>query len=91
MHVFFVYHYSGASFIALLDDMGPENMITLLVLALTEHKIVIHSLRPAEITCVAEALITVIFYLTIYDVTCIKCQFFCKERLVIVYKKYNGK
>nr|XP_018671970.1 C-myc promoter-binding protein isoform X3 [Ciona intestinalis] len=52
---------SGASFLALLDDLGPENTLTLLVLALTEHKIVIHSLRPAEITCVAEALITLLF------------------------------
>uniref|UniRef100_H2ZEF0 C-myc promoter-binding protein n=1 Tax=Ciona savignyi TaxID=51511 RepID=H2ZEF0_CIOSA len=52
---------SGASFLALLDDLGPENTLTLLILALTEHKIVIHSLRPAEITCVAEALITLLF------------------------------
>ncbi|XP_076803795.1 C-myc promoter-binding protein-like isoform X8 [Clavelina lepadiformis] len=52
---------SGASFLALLDDLGPENTIALIVLALTEHKIVIHSLRPAEITCVAEALITLLF------------------------------
>jgi len=50
---------SGASFVALLSDLGPEDAINLIVLALTEHKIVIHSLRPAEITRVAEALITV--------------------------------
>lgn len=55
--------FSGASFLALLDNMGPDNTITLLVLALTERKIVIHSLIRAEITRVAEALITVSSYL----------------------------
>ena len=43
----------------LLENLGPDNMLNLITLALTEHKIVIHSLRVFEITCVAEALITV--------------------------------
>ncbi|XP_039272461.2 C-myc promoter-binding protein-like [Styela clava] len=52
---------SGASFLALLDDLGADNTLTLITLALTEHKLVVHSLRRAEITRVAEALITLLF------------------------------
>lgn len=52
---------SGASFLALLDDLGADNTLTLITLALTEHKLVVHSLRRAEITRVAEALISLMF------------------------------
>jgi len=52
---------SGASFVTLLENLGAENTLNLIALALTEHKIVIHSLRVSEITCVAEALITLLF------------------------------
>jgi len=52
---------SGASFVTLLENLGPENTLNTVLLALTEHKIVIHSLRVSEITCVAEALITLLF------------------------------
>uniref|UniRef100_A0A8K9VGL6 DENN/MADD domain containing 4A n=1 Tax=Oncorhynchus mykiss TaxID=8022 RepID=A0A8K9VGL6_ONCMY len=39
----------------------PVNATTLLVLAVTEHKILVHSLRPAVLTSVTEALVSMIF------------------------------
>ncbi|TMS05202.1 C-myc promoter-binding protein [Larimichthys crocea] len=38
-----------------------QNAATLLVLAVTEHKILVHSLRPAVLTSVTEALVSMIF------------------------------
>ncbi|CAI9731011.1 Hypothetical predicted protein [Octopus vulgaris] len=52
---------SGASFITLLKDLGPENCMTILLHVLLEQKILIHSLRPAVLTGVAEAVTTMIF------------------------------
>ncbi|XP_041073879.1 C-myc promoter-binding protein-like isoform X4 [Polyodon spathula] len=52
---------SGGRFTTLLQNLGPENAITLLVFAVTEHKILIHSLRPAVVTSVTEALVSMIF------------------------------
>ncbi|XP_051896646.1 C-myc promoter-binding protein isoform X6 [Pristis pectinata] len=52
---------SGGSFTTLLQNLGPEKAITLLLYAVTEHKILIHSLRPAVLTSVAEALVSMIF------------------------------
>ncbi|XP_017282258.1 C-myc promoter-binding protein isoform X2 [Kryptolebias marmoratus] len=52
---------SGGRFSTLLQNLGPENSVTLLVFAVTEHKILIHSLRPAVLTSVAEALVSMIF------------------------------
>ncbi|XP_071110635.1 C-myc promoter-binding protein-like [Haliotis cracherodii] len=52
---------SGASFITLLKNMGPENCMSILGYILLEHKILIHSLRPAVLTGVAEAVSTMIF------------------------------
>nr|XP_032824703.1 C-myc promoter-binding protein-like isoform X2 [Petromyzon marinus] len=52
---------SGASFCTLLQNLGPENAATLLLFALTENKILIHSLRPAVLTSAAEALNAMIF------------------------------
>eukprot|EP00062_Callorhinchus_milii_P002157 gi/632938077/ref/XP_007903653.1/ PREDICTED: C-myc promoter-binding protein isoform X3 [Callorhinchus milii] len=52
---------SGGSFITLLQNLGPENAISMLLYAVTEHKILIHSLRPAVLTSVAEALVSMIF------------------------------
>uniref|UniRef100_S4RPF8 DENN/MADD domain containing 4A n=1 Tax=Petromyzon marinus TaxID=7757 RepID=S4RPF8_PETMA len=51
----------GASFCTLLQNLGPENAATLLLFALTENKILIHSLRPAVLTSAAEALNAMIF------------------------------
>uniref|UniRef100_A0A671SDT5 C-myc promoter-binding protein-like n=1 Tax=Sinocyclocheilus anshuiensis TaxID=1608454 RepID=A0A671SDT5_9TELE len=45
----------------LLLNLGPKNAATLLVLAVTEHKILVHSLRPAVLTSVTEALVSMIF------------------------------
>uniref|UniRef100_A0A4W3K1M4 DENN domain containing 4A n=1 Tax=Callorhinchus milii TaxID=7868 RepID=A0A4W3K1M4_CALMI len=53
--------FSGGSFITLLQNLGPENAISMLLYAVTEHKILIHSLRPAVLTSVAEALVSMIF------------------------------
>ncbi|XP_046861364.1 C-myc promoter-binding protein-like isoform X2 [Xenia sp. Carnegie-2017] len=52
---------NGASFSALLRWLGPENSIKLFYYVLTEHKLLIHSLRAALLTSVAEALVSVIF------------------------------
>ena len=43
----------------MLQNLGPENAVTLLVFAVTEHKILVHSLRPAVLTSVTEALVSV--------------------------------
>ncbi|XP_018427850.1 PREDICTED: DENN domain-containing protein 4B [Nanorana parkeri] len=52
---------SGASFVTLLQNLGPENAVTLLLAVLTEQKLLIHSQRPDVLTSVAEALVSVIF------------------------------
>uniref|UniRef100_A0A8C9TFL9 DENN domain containing 4A n=1 Tax=Scleropages formosus TaxID=113540 RepID=A0A8C9TFL9_SCLFO len=52
---------SGGRFSTLLLNLGPENAVTLLVFAVTEHKILVHSLRPAVLTSVTEALVSMIF------------------------------
>ncbi|KAM6426019.1 C-myc promoter-binding protein isoform 2-T2 [Liasis olivaceus] len=52
---------SGGKFSALLQNLGPENSVNLLVFAVTEHKILIHSLRPSVLTSVTEALVSMIF------------------------------
>ncbi|XP_075464148.1 DENN domain-containing protein 4B isoform X1 [Ascaphus truei] len=52
---------SGASYVTLLQILGAENAVTLLLAVLTEHKLLIHSLRPDVLTSVGEALVSVIF------------------------------
>lgn len=51
--------FSGASFLKLLQNLGPENACTLLLAVLTEHKLLLHSLRPDVLTSVSEALVSV--------------------------------
>ncbi|KAH0513326.1 DENN domain-containing protein 4C [Microtus ochrogaster] len=48
---------NGANFSTLLMNLGPENCATLLLLVLLESKILLHSLRPAVLTGVAEAVV----------------------------------
>ncbi|XP_059479083.1 C-myc promoter-binding protein isoform X2 [Neocloeon triangulifer] len=52
---------SGAGFCALLSNLGPDNCLLVLLLALTEQKILVHSLRPDVLTAVAEAISMIIF------------------------------
>ncbi|XP_056375869.1 DENN domain-containing protein 4C isoform X2 [Hyla sarda] len=52
---------SGANFSTLLMSLGPENCATLLHFVLLESKILLHSLRPAVLTGVAEAVVAMIF------------------------------
>lgn len=52
---------SGAGFRSLLSNLGPENCLHVLLLVLTEQKILIHSLRPSTLTAVAEAVSTLLF------------------------------
>ncbi|XP_068740243.1 C-myc promoter-binding protein-like [Montipora capricornis] len=52
---------SGASYTAMLRYLHPEHAMLLFFLILTEHKILIHSLRPALMTSIAEALTTLLF------------------------------
>ncbi|XP_062850199.1 DENN domain-containing protein 4C [Trichomycterus rosablanca] len=52
---------SGADYSTLLANLGSENCATLLHLVLLENKILLHSLRPAVLTGVAEAVVAMIF------------------------------
>ncbi|XP_054165030.1 DENN domain-containing protein 4C-like [Oppia nitens] len=52
---------TGASFTQMLRNLGPENCLHVLLFALTEQKILLHSLRPDVLTSVAEAVVTMIF------------------------------
>uniref|UniRef100_A0A673JFG0 DENN/MADD domain containing 4B n=1 Tax=Sinocyclocheilus rhinocerous TaxID=307959 RepID=A0A673JFG0_9TELE len=52
---------SGASFVKLLQNLGPENACSLLLAVLTEHKLLLHSLRPDVLTSVSEALVSMPF------------------------------
>ncbi|XP_072010090.1 DENN domain-containing protein 4C isoform X2 [Engystomops pustulosus] len=52
---------SGANFSTLVLSLGPENCATLLQFVLLESKILLHSLRPAVLTGVAEAVVAMIF------------------------------
>ncbi|XP_075979850.1 DENN domain-containing protein Crag isoform X3 [Anticarsia gemmatalis] len=52
---------SGASFRQLLLNLGPDNCLLVLALAITEQKILIHSLRPDTLTAVSEAVSTLLF------------------------------
>ncbi|XP_063172688.1 DENN domain-containing protein 4B isoform X1 [Candoia aspera] len=52
---------SGASFLTLLQTLGPEHIVALLVAVLTEQKLLIHSLRPDVLTSIGEALVSMIF------------------------------
>lgn len=52
---------SGADYRTLLMNLGPENCATLLHFVLLENKILLHSLRPAVLTGVAEAVVAMIF------------------------------
>ena len=44
-----------------LCNLGPDNCLLVLLLALIEQKILFHSLRPSGLTSVAEAIIQIIF------------------------------
>uniref|UniRef100_A0A663N672 DENN domain containing 4C n=1 Tax=Athene cunicularia TaxID=194338 RepID=A0A663N672_ATHCN len=52
---------SFTNFSTLLMNLGPENCATLLLFVLLEGKILLHSLRPAVLTGVAEAVVAMIF------------------------------
>ncbi|XP_073492619.1 DENN domain-containing protein 4C isoform X1 [Aquarana catesbeiana] len=52
---------SGANFSTLVTSLGPDNCATLLHFVLLETKILLHSLRPAVLTGVAEAVVAMIF------------------------------
>ena len=50
---------SGASFVDLLMNLGADSCISLLLYALLEHKLLIHSMRLDLLTSVAEAVTSV--------------------------------
>ncbi|RZF34835.1 hypothetical protein LSTR_LSTR012684 [Laodelphax striatellus] len=52
---------SGAGFRQLLLNLGADNCLLLLLCALTEQKLLVHSLRPDVLTAVAEAISMIIF------------------------------
>lgn len=60
--------FSGASFRQMLMNLGPDNCLMVLLLVLTEQKLLIHSLRPDILTAVAEA-VSVVSTLNLSHVT----------------------
>ncbi|XP_032452494.1 DENN domain-containing protein Crag isoform X1 [Nasonia vitripennis] len=52
---------SGASFRQLLINLGADNCMLILLLILTEQKILVHSLRPDVLTSVSEAIAMILF------------------------------
>ncbi|KAL0276469.1 UNVERIFIED_CONTAM: hypothetical protein PYX00_004034 [Menopon gallinae] len=52
---------SGAGFRDLLLNLGSEGSLLVLLLVLTEHKILVHSLRASILTAVVEAISMIIF------------------------------
>ncbi|XP_070387877.1 C-myc promoter-binding protein isoform X6 [Dermacentor albipictus] len=52
---------SGASFKEFLKTLAPDNCLCVLLLALTEQKMLFHSLRPDVLTSVSEALVALMF------------------------------
>ncbi|XP_042860730.1 DENN domain-containing protein Crag-like isoform X11 [Penaeus japonicus] len=52
---------SGAKFRQLVMTLRPEGCLLVLLFALTEQKILLHSLRPDVLTAVAEAITMIIF------------------------------
>ncbi|VDN04276.1 unnamed protein product [Thelazia callipaeda] len=52
---------SGAAFFDTLKCLGPENLMYLMLLALLEQKILVHSLRPWLLTAVAESVCALMF------------------------------
>eukprot|EP00064_Thunnus_orientalis_P001143 superscaffoldBa00000074_g1145 len=52
---------NGADYSTLLMNLGSENCATVLHFVLLESKILLHSLRPAVLTGVAEAVVAMIF------------------------------
>ncbi|KAI6211821.1 hypothetical protein M3Y96_00475000 [Aphelenchoides besseyi] len=52
---------SGAAFVDSLKHLGVENMMYMMLLAILEQKILIHSLRPWLLTTVAETLCALMF------------------------------
>ncbi|XP_033751078.1 C-myc promoter-binding protein-like [Pecten maximus] len=52
---------TGASYITMLKNLGPENCMNLLLHILLEQKILLHSLRPAVLTGVAESVANMLF------------------------------
>lgn len=58
---------SGADYGTLLMNLGSENCATLLHFVLLENKILLHSLRPAVLTGVAEAVVAV---RTLHNICC---------------------
>lgn len=65
----------------MLKNLGPENCMTILLYVLHEQKILIHSLRPAVLTSVAEAVSTVSSILNLIPMTL--CSY--KHKLVLSY------
>ncbi|VDP12311.1 unnamed protein product [Onchocerca flexuosa] len=52
---------SGAAFFDTLKCLGPQNLMYLMLLALLEQKILVHSLRPWLLTAVAESVCALMF------------------------------
>ena len=66
--IYLHFAFSGASYIAMLRYLHPENAMLLFYLVLTEHKILIHSLRPTLLTSIAEAITMVCYNIIIHNI-----------------------
>ena len=61
MFYYNLHFFSFSSFRHLLANLGPENCLMVLLLALTEQNILVHSFRPDVLTSVCEAVMQIIF------------------------------
>ena len=52
----------------MLRYLHPDNAMLLFYLVLTEHKILIHSLRPTLMTSIAEAITTVSSHRPVFNI-----------------------
>ncbi|KAL3084594.1 hypothetical protein niasHS_009147 [Heterodera schachtii] len=52
---------TGANFVETLKCLGTENLLYAMLLTLLEQKLLVHSLRPWLLTCVAETLCALMF------------------------------
>lgn len=69
-------------------NLHPDNCLLLLLCALTEQKLLIHSLRPDVLTAVAEAVSTVIKIKLYINYTFIKTKLFINK--ISKYFKNNN-
>ena len=71
-------------------NLGADDCLTILLLALTEQKLLIHSLRPDVLTAVAEAVSMVCVYIYTFSGACYHfgclCTYFQYDKSINTFK-----